>query len=302
MGVSFLLDHLVIAVCDLSQAINDYKRLGFNVILGGRHLHAPTQNALVYFSDGVYLELIEWTAPALGEKWYERLTKHGEGLVDFAFFPSRISSAITQAEAGGVQYRGPIDGSRIKPTGEHVQWQLGWPASDALPFLCGDITPRALRVPEGNVRVHQNGASGVVSIAIRVNDLEKAAKDYRVLLGPNYDRAIRDTNSLETSGLEILSIQLGSAQLHLVSPSANSDSAPAQALRQDLILKGEGVYCLVVSGVRDAVSHHDIIKLSHGVPMLFSDTELTLTEQVDNICMLQHKMRLFTLPAASALS
>ena len=282
MGVSYMLDHLVIAVSDLSQAIDDYKLLGFNVVVGGKHMHAPTQNALIYFSDGTYLELIEWTDPAPGEKWYERLTTQGEGLVDFAVVPSQITRAITNARAGKVLYRGPIGGSRIKPTGEHILWQLGWPNSNALPFLCGDITPRSLRVPEGEVRKHQNNASGISSVAIRVNDLGKSAKDYRALLGSHFDGAIRVTASPDTAGLEVLSLHMGSTQLHLVSPSAQSETAPARAMREGLKLKGEGAYCIHISGIGNTVSLRDVSELTHGVPIIFSDTRLTLIQQIIN--------------------
>jgi len=281
MGVSFQLDHLVIAVIDLEQAVADYLQLGFNVVPGGRHQHTPTQNALVYFADGTYLELIEWTMPVPGEKWYEHLTQHGEGLVDFAFVPSKIGDTIAHAAERGVQYRGPIDGSRIKPTGEHVQWQLGWPVSRALPFLCGDVTPRSLRVPDGEVRKHRNQASGITSIAIRVDNLDDAAEAYRALLGSESDTVLGVTHSLEAVGLDVLSIQLGSTQLHLVAPLATEESTAGERFRSDLKRKGQGVYRLCVDGLDDAPSKHEISQLKHGVPLLITHKNLTLLEQID---------------------
>ena len=59
-----------------------------------------------------------------------------------------------------------------------MQWQLGWPVKHALPFLCGDVTPRSLRVPEGDVRLHPNQAAGIRSIAIAVENLEASTKAY----------------------------------------------------------------------------------------------------------------------------
>ncbi len=52
-----------------------------------------------------------------------------------------------------------LDGGRLR-------WQTARSPSADLPFLCGDLTPRALRVPEGEVRVHANGALGVASLGI----------------------------------------------------------------------------------------------------------------------------------------
>lgn len=280
MSVSFELDHLVIAVTDLPQAVTDYRELGFNVVAGGRHQHAPTQNALIYFADGTYLELIEWTAPVPGEKWYERLTQQGEGLVDFAFVPSQIADAITQAAARGVTYRGPIDGSRIKPTGEHVRWQLGWPVSYALPFLCGDVTPRSLRVPEGDVRQHPNQASGIASIAIAVEHLQEAVHTWRAFLGPDSDAEWGEPQALSAAGLEGVSVQLGTVHVHLVAALAGDDSSPANAFRTAVKAKGQGVYRLCVTGVGQVPSRKDIVQLSHGVSLLLSDKPLSLLEQI----------------------
>ena len=276
MGSTFLLDHLVIAVSDLQQASADYQALGFNVVVGGQHQHAPTQNALVYFADGTYLELIEWTAPAPGEKWYEQLTRQGEGLVDFAFVPSDIGAAIAQAETRGVVYRGPIDGSRIKPSGEHVRWQLGWPAFHGLPFLCGDITPRALRVPEGAVREHPNQALGITSIAIRVDDLEVAVDAYQALVGADSEASWRERHSLPDQGLEVVSIPLGQTQLHLVAAAVAEDSTAAQAFRHALRTQGQGVYRLCISATAAEVP----TELCHGASLRLASRPVPLLDQV----------------------
>jgi catechol 2,3-dioxygenase-like lactoylglutathione lyase family enzyme len=280
MGASMLLDHLVIAVTDLQQAISDYRELGFNVAQGGRHQHAPTQNALIYFADGTYLELIEWTAPAPGEKWYERLSRHGEGLVDFAFVPSQIGKAIEQAKACDVIYDGPNDGSRMKASGELVRWQLGWPLSYALPFLCGDITPRSLRVPEGDVRLQPNGVSGIPAIAIRVDDLEVAEQAYRGLLGPESEATWGARQTLKAAGLDVLSLQLAGTRLHLVAPSKDADAVPNRAFLEDLRSKGQGVYQLCLSGVNTSALRLDRARLSHGVSLVASRSAQTLPEQV----------------------
>lgn len=273
MSVSFQLDHLVIAVTDLQHAIADYKAFGFNVIPGGRHQHAPTQNALVYFADGTYLELIEWTAPAPAEKWYEQLSRHGDGLVDFAFVPSRMGDAIIQAEEGGAHYRGPIDGSRIKPSGEQVRWQLGWPITYALPFLCGDITPRSLRVPEGDVRKHPNLACGISSIAIAVDDLRVAEEAYRALLGSDSEAVFGTPTLLEKTGIEVLTIRLGAADIHLVT----DDGTDSTGFRQVLDNKGQGVYRVCVKGADHSPSQARVPISKHGIEL--THKTLSLIEQ-----------------------
>ena len=100
------LDHFVIAVSDLAGAIADYSALGFNVLPGGKHQHAPTQNALVVFEDGSYFELIEWTQADLGDRWYRELSQHGEGLVDFALVPPDINEVLAQARSSSTRIQG----------------------------------------------------------------------------------------------------------------------------------------------------------------------------------------------------
>lgn len=280
MSVNFQLDHLVIAVTDLSRAVEDYAQLGFRVVIGGRHQHAPTQNALVYFLDGTYLELIEWTAPAPGEKWYERLTQHGEGLVDFAFVPSDIARAVADSAEAQVQYRGPIDGSRVKPTGEHVQWQLAWPALNGLPFLCGDVTPRSLRVPEGDVRVQPNRATGIHSIAIAVENLEESAQAYRALLGSEAFVGEADTSLPDAEGVVVRTLRVDRAELHLVAPVVSEAGGLAEQLTRLLQTRGEGVYAMSITGLDQSFSTQDVARLSHGVAIRGADTGLTLFDQI----------------------
>src|SRR5206468_10550639 len=83
-GVRFALDHVVIAVGDLEQAIADYRSLGFTVAPGGRHPGRTSHNALIVFEDGAYIELIAWTAPNDAERWNVMHRKHGDGFMDFA--------------------------------------------------------------------------------------------------------------------------------------------------------------------------------------------------------------------------
>jgi catechol 2,3-dioxygenase-like lactoylglutathione lyase family enzyme len=281
MTPAFALDHLVIAVCDLQKAVADYSALGFTVTPGGRHTHAPTQNALVYFADGAYFELIEWLAGVPGEKWYERLQAHGDGLVDFALVPGRLADALKQAAKGAISYKGPIPGSRFKADGQEVKWELAWPQSYALPFLCGDITPRALRVPEGSVTVHANRALGVAAVAIRVHDLGGAARAYTRLLGIPAGSASLSSQVLQAEGLDVCAIRLGSSVLNLVSPVAGSLAPAAVKLRADLVGHGEGAYRLVLDVASNQPARHVNRERSSGVSLVFSAAGLASQDQVD---------------------
>jgi catechol 2,3-dioxygenase-like lactoylglutathione lyase family enzyme len=178
------LDHVVIAVRDLDHAVARYADAGFTVAPGGRHPGRNTSNALVVFDDGAYLELITYSAPSPEERWWCQLDAHGDGLVDFALLPPDLPAAVTQAQDRGLaDITGPLPGGRVRPDGERVAWQTARQARHDLPFLCADLTPRALRVPEGQVRRHPNGALGIAEVAVAVADVQASLQRYRAFLG-----------------------------------------------------------------------------------------------------------------------
>src|SRR5262249_39708681 len=72
-NAGFRLDHVVIAVSDLDQAIADYRRLGFTVNPGGVHHGGASHNALVVFADGSYFELIAYMKPSPDVRWWKLL-------------------------------------------------------------------------------------------------------------------------------------------------------------------------------------------------------------------------------------
>ncbi len=181
--MNFRLDHVVIAVNDLAKTVEDYRALGFTVQIGGRHAGRTSHNALIAFADGAYIELIAWSAPGPAERWYNRLVKHGEGLMDFAFIPEDVPRAIAEAKARGLALDGPIDGGRVRPDGKELKWQTARQSTFDLPFLCGDVTPRDLRVPTGDARKHANGALGIAKVTVAVLDLEASLARYQALLG-----------------------------------------------------------------------------------------------------------------------
>lgn len=245
------LDHIVIAVHDLERTIADYGALGFHVLRGGDHPGRATHNALVVFGDGSYFELIAWREPSPSERWWQLLQKHGEGIVDFALLPRDTAATVADAKERGLLLEGPLDGGRVRPDGERLRWQTARAPSADLPFLCGDLTPRALRVPEGEVRVHANGALGVASLAIAVRDLDATLARYRALLGTVPDDAdthIGDPVAVPGSHLRVAVVTLGSSVLVLSSPRENAANAGkgSDTLTQRIAARGEGPYALVL--------------------------------------------------------
>jgi catechol 2,3-dioxygenase-like lactoylglutathione lyase family enzyme len=243
--MKFKIDHVVIAVSDLERAKEDYGSLGFNVQVGGKHAGRTSHNALIVFADGTYIELIAWTGPAQ-ERWYDLHAKHGEGLIDFALLPEDTPGAVAEAASRGLAMAAPQDGGRVRPDGQELRWQIARQPSFDLPFLCGDVTPRDLRVPPDDMRKHVNGAKGIASLSVLVKDLEASKARYAALLGPAV--------AIEPTGL-----RLGSTRLRLVAPGNDPER------RQRLADRGEGPYALEIAA---GVPRRRLdMKRTHGVPI-----------------------------------
>ncbi len=179
------LDHLVIAVHDLDLAMQRHREQGYTVVVGGKHPGRLSHNALVVFEDGSYFELITWSADAPAEAWWHILQQQGEGLIDFALLPHDTAQVIEAARQRGLEsIIGPVDGGRKRPDGQELQWTTARQTTRDLPFLCGDVTPRHLRVPEGDLRHHPNGVKGVSRVIVSVRDLATSVQRYQQLLGP----------------------------------------------------------------------------------------------------------------------
>jgi catechol 2,3-dioxygenase-like lactoylglutathione lyase family enzyme len=240
------IDHIVILVTDLAAAVDDYTALGFTVTPGGEHTGGATHNALVIFADDTYLELIAFKRPAPEHQWYRQATI-GEGLIDFALLPTAIEADLAAARERGLAIEGPFAGGRLRPDGQQVAWQTGRASTPDLPFLCGDVTPRVLRVPDGAARRHANGVDGIARLTVAVADLGASVTRYRALLGA----AERDVAPGTAS------FALGDAALILATPDAGSPE-----LSEQLRDRGEGPFALVLRGAgRDATLDR---RLTHG--------------------------------------
>ena len=230
------IDHIVILVRDLPTAIADYAALGFTVTPGGAHTGGATHNALIPFDDGGYLELIAFTRDAPAHRWWRHVAI-GEGLIDFALLPGDPAADIAAAQGRGLALAGPDAGGRTRPDGQEVRWLSGIPADPALPFLCGDATPRALRVPEGDARRHANGAIGIDGITVAVADAEAAARDYAALLGVDTPPVAH----IAPLGLDIAIFELAPDAIALAQPVA-----PDSPLHERLRARGPGIYSIAL--------------------------------------------------------
>ena len=183
-----LLDHVVLFVDDLDDAINTFSSYGFTVTPGG--INGPTQNALIAFENETYIELI-----ALQKQTTRRLfkvTRHSgllrlrsmvktdlnnrlfgwfskpQGFRDICFRATSLEEVSRECLARGIALTPIIPFNRHRPDGVTVSWYLTGAVNDAEPFFIEDKTPIHLRIPDGAARIHDNGALGITEVETKV--------------------------------------------------------------------------------------------------------------------------------------
>jgi hypothetical protein len=152
-----------------------------------------------------------------------------------------------------------------------------------LPFLCGDVTPRALRVPGGESCEHANGTTGIAGVTVAVDDIETSSQHYRALLtmgaqpyGRPYYATPPTRFTIPETGARMAIFPAGRAMVTLAEPSrASRESAEAEdtldvdtgviSLSQQLVFRGDGPYALTLytrsggdAGVLDSTLTHGV--------------------------------------------
>src|SRR5690349_14881840 len=204
--MAFAPDHVVVVVGSLAEATRAFAAAGFTVTPGGRHDALPSENALVAFADGAYLELLALRESgaraglreaAAGPGWERHLAglsavarrflpvlAGADGVRDFALRGGDLPGFAARARRAGVAVAGPVAMERVRPDGVRLAWTLALPAPYALPFVIADRTPRAGRVPGGPAATaHANGTRGVAEVRVRTPDVAGTAFLYADLFG-----------------------------------------------------------------------------------------------------------------------
>jgi catechol 2,3-dioxygenase-like lactoylglutathione lyase family enzyme len=266
--VAVTLDHVVLRVPDLARAVAEFNALGFSVTAGGKHPAWDSENALIGFADRTYLELIAFPPPAqpcTRLELMQRLADSGDdplqqrvgswsavasGLVDYAVRATQIGAELERLRSAGIAMQGPFPGSRERPDGRRIAWEMGVPPGLDLPFICADVTPLDLRVPGGDNTRHANGCRGVAEVVVLCRSLDRAivvlgrlfaaAHIEQVTGGFRFDlqgwslRIIEATTPEQLRHVDALGD--GPWQLRLNAPQA--DESRAQALA------AHGLYCI----------------------------------------------------------
>lgn len=211
------IDHAVVLVSDLAQATQRWKQDGFTVTPGGVHADGITQNALVCFGDGSYIELLAFLqTPPASHRW-ARFSGFW-GPIDYVIATNDIDATVRDLRAKDLPYENVIAGGRTRPDGVVLQWRSAFPTdrTAGLPFLIQDVTRRTLRVPAGDATLHDNAASGIVQLRVDVPDVDAAAPRYDALFGKAEEQPHARTYRLQGSRLTVNAPAAGSNEAQFI--------------------------------------------------------------------------------------
>ncbi len=232
------IDHVMICVPDLPQAIAQYSNMGFNMYAGGAHPGKGTHNAIA-FNGEEYLELLairdpaEYAASGKPGTWNTGLTDFiaaGGGIRFVAVQSDDLAADVAAMRSRGVDVSAAMDGSRRTPAGQELRWKsavLG-PQNPLPIFFIQHVTPLAERrrqVPLAGS--HPNGVYKLERAYIVTRDAEAAAALYANVLGVPKPTLHKGTVVMSDMAI----FEIGPTGLGVVQPYAPGPAADALARR-----------------------------------------------------------------------
>ena len=249
--MSLLFDHLVLKVNNLPQAIQTFSAAGFQVTKGGVHKGGYSENALIFFPDGSFIELLalkKGLKPFLlkvyaktrgfmslkySKKWglfhrfYDRILTLPEGITDFCLLTDDLKHQLERIDSEGLFVTKPMSASRKKPDGSVVKWQMAATLLSELPFIRGPYSPDAIQ--DSKISEHTNGITGIKSVTMLALDFKEMVRNLSVILD-------QPPQNLEESREREATFEMGRSLLH-IKKSSEHDS-----LVKQLRSKGLGVF------------------------------------------------------------
>lgn len=175
--MSLNIDHVLFAWPDHDEILSACEAVGLVPRFGGVHDGGETQNSLIAFPDGSYLELIAPTEPGTNPDRWAGIVDHWRGPENWCI-QTDVRSILTRALKMGMPVTGPNPGSRERPDGTNAEWTIGrygpHQARGVLPFAIADRTPREFRVPGATVM--DGPLTGVTEVLIGVESVHDSTK------------------------------------------------------------------------------------------------------------------------------
>lgn len=202
------IDHVLIRVENLQDAISDFEGIGFKVYYGNNK--KSCHHAMIYFQDGSFLELIDQTK---FPKFFKFLARKGmlalfgilfkrfahyciskERFLDFAI----LSENIVQFHQKSKNKSKLLNMTRKNHLGQVVKWKLFSFDKLNLPFVMSEYKPN--RFPEEIAFMHQNDILSIKEIEIGVKNSKKYVREFAGYFKIN----VSSPNTIETGNSKIV--------------------------------------------------------------------------------------------------
>ncbi|KAF5372900.1 hypothetical protein D9758_001451 [Tetrapyrgos nigripes] len=241
------LDHIVHLTPpgSVRETASQFEKLGFKVLPGGQHADGFTENVLVVLQDDVYLELISFVhppeyyppgSPPRMKRDSHKWASMSPGWIDFAFLgngseTTRISDIInrrTKADGREPFYRSEASGGRLRPDGVELKWLITDPLLDfkgVLPFFCGDVTPRNLRVPDDPPSNTEHPCSALGVAFLRIHSTSNLLADISRRISDVVGELPRNSEGKQEWELETLNQAKLRQRCHLILEANDPENA-----------------------------------------------------------------------------
>lgn len=172
--MSLTIDHLLFAWPDHSEVLAACETVGLDPTFGGVHDGGETQNSLIAFPDGSYLEFMTPTEPGTQPDRWAGIVDHWQGPENWCI-RADVRDLLSRTIASGAPVDGPHPGSRERPDGIRVEWVTGSygppELRGVLPFAIADRTPQRYRIPD--TAVTDAPLTGVAAVLVGVESVGK---------------------------------------------------------------------------------------------------------------------------------
>lgn len=175
------LDHILIRVTDLDEAVADFKAMGFVVDYGTKPEKA--YNAMIFFEDATFIELVDTSKMPLFVRllvktgiltyvnpFYNRIGTYSissEVFLDFACNSEMILKDFYRLKKN-FDVSKILSLSRVNTLGEKLSWQLFAPKALTLPFIMSDYFP--YKYADKALTQHFNHTKGIAKIEIEFTE------------------------------------------------------------------------------------------------------------------------------------
>ena len=184
------LDHIVLAVKDLDDSAEAWRRAGFTVSPRGVHSdYLGTGNHTIMLEDD-YVELLGVLKPTEFNTPTRDFLARGEGLERLAMRARDTEAAVATLRAEGRAVEGPFHFSRpVEVAGKPdavasfaiFQWPPEAAAEGARLFACQHLTRDTVWLPA--LTSHANGATALTRVDRRSESPEASARDHAAVIG-----------------------------------------------------------------------------------------------------------------------